>query len=568
MLLRLERNKSCRLSSDFHFIFHWLVLLLIVGMIIVVVLMASVPPVSRDALVHHLAVAKLYLLHGGIYEIPSLDFSYFPMNLELLYMIPLSLGNDIIPKYMHFLFGLATAGLIFFYLKKRINTIYGLCGSLFFLSIPVIVKLSITVYVDLGLIFFSTAAVFLLFKWLEKGNQLKYLFLAGVCCGLAAGTKYNGLITFFLLTLFTPFLYSRSAPQPSFAKAAGYGLFFFAIALLVYSPWPLRNYLWTGNPLFPLFDSWFNPGKQPAGITMSPLLARKLLYHESWWQIALLPVRIFFTGQDNNPQYFDGKLNPFLLILPILTFFLPEKNGGTRFEKSTMLNFVVLYFLFAFFQSGMRIRYISPVIPFLVILSVYGLRQMVELRRSVRRPLLSRTVSLAVLPVVILLLVYNGHYIEQQFREVRPLEYLRGKVSRDQYINRYRPEYSLIQFANKSLPGNSKILAIFLGNRGYYFDRRVVFDLRHSRSMLCAMVRRARSAETIAAQLRQKKITHLLIRYDLFQDWIRQHLNLEEQIRLKAFFQTWTVPIAQKNNYELFMLTQSAPENSIRKKEK
>ena len=168
MLLRLERNKSCRLSSDFHFIFHWLVLLLIVGMIIVVVLMASVPPVSRDALVHHLAVAKLYLLHGGIYEIPSLDFSYFPMNLELLYMIPLSLGNDIIPKYMHFLFGLATAGLIFFYLKKRINTIYGLCGSLFFLSIPVIVKLSITVYVDLGLIFFQRPQFFSCSSGLKK----------------------------------------------------------------------------------------------------------------------------------------------------------------------------------------------------------------------------------------------------------------------------------------------------------------------------------------------------------------------------------------------------------------
>lgn len=565
---RIKRNQSSRSSRDLPPVFPWLLLLLLAGLVLVVVIMASVPPVSRDALVQHLEVPKLYLLHGGIYQIPSLDFSYFPMNLELLYMVPLALGNDIIPKYIHFFFALATAGLIYFYLKRRINTISGLFGCLFFLSVPVIVKLSITVYVDLGLIFFSTASLLLLFKWLEKGRQLKYLLLAGVCCGLAAGTKYNGLITFFLLTLFTPFLYSRSASRPSFAKAAGYGLFFFAIALLVYSPWPIRNYLWTGNPLFPLFDSWFNPGKQPAGITMSPLLARKLLYHESWWQIVLLPVRIFFTGQDNNPQYFDGKLNPFLLILPILTFFLPEKNGGTRFEKSAMLNFVVLYFLFAFFQSGMRIRYISPIIPFLVILSVYGLQQLVELRQSVRSPLLSRSAPVAVLLAVTMMLSYNGRYIVQQFQEVRPLEYLRGEVSRDQYINRYRPEYSLIQFANKSLPKNSKILAIFLGNRGYYFDRRVVFDLRHSRSMLCAMVRRARSAETIAARLRQKKITHLLIRYDLFRDWTRQHLNPEEQIRLKTFFQTRTVQIAQKNNYGLFRLIRAAPENSMRKKEK
>ncbi len=83
--------------------------------------------------------------------------------------------------------------------------------------------------------------------------------------------------------------------------------------------------------------------------------------------------------------------------------------------------------------------------------------------------------------------------------------------------------------------------------------------------MLCAIVRRAPSAAAIAVRLRQKKITHLLIRYDLFRDWIRQHLNLEEQIRLKTFFQTRTVRIAQKNNYGLFRLTQPAPGNSIKK---
>ena len=130
--------------------------------------MGSVPPVSRDALTHHLAVPKLWIEKGGLIEIPSIPFSYYPMNLDLLYAIPLYFGNDIIPKYIHFSFALFTALLIFIYLKKRINTNYGLLGALFFLSIPVIVKLSINVYVDLGLIFFSTASLICLFKWIER----------------------------------------------------------------------------------------------------------------------------------------------------------------------------------------------------------------------------------------------------------------------------------------------------------------------------------------------------------------------------------------------------------------
>ena len=43
-------------------------------------------PISRDALTHHLYLPRLYLQHGGIYEIPDLVFSYYPMNLDLLYI--------------------------------------------------------------------------------------------------------------------------------------------------------------------------------------------------------------------------------------------------------------------------------------------------------------------------------------------------------------------------------------------------------------------------------------------------------------------------------------------------
>ena len=94
---------------------HFFLIGLLVSLIVSVIILACVPPISRDALVHHLAIPKLYLKHGGIYEIPSLKFSYYPMNLDLLYIIPLYFGNDIIPKFIHFAFALLTAWLIFKY---------------------------------------------------------------------------------------------------------------------------------------------------------------------------------------------------------------------------------------------------------------------------------------------------------------------------------------------------------------------------------------------------------------------------------------------------------------------
>ncbi len=95
--------------------------LLLSALVIVIasiVVLSCVPPVSKDELVHHLAVPKLYLKHGGMYEIPFMDFSYYPMNVDLLYLIPLYFAKDNLPKFVHLSFALLTAGLLSGYLKR------------------------------------------------------------------------------------------------------------------------------------------------------------------------------------------------------------------------------------------------------------------------------------------------------------------------------------------------------------------------------------------------------------------------------------------------------------------
>jgi len=63
------------------------------GILIVEVLLCLTPPVSRDALIHHLAIPKLWIRHGGFIETPWADYSYFPMNVDLLYLVPLLFGK-------------------------------------------------------------------------------------------------------------------------------------------------------------------------------------------------------------------------------------------------------------------------------------------------------------------------------------------------------------------------------------------------------------------------------------------------------------------------------------------
>ena len=222
---------------------------IIFGLLVFSLLFLSItPPVTKDALIHHLATPKLYLNHGSVYEIPDMVFSYYPMNLDLIYLIPLYFGNDIIPKYIHFFFGLLTAWLIYAHLKRRVNTNYALGGALFFLSIPIIVKLSISAYVDLGLLCFTTASLLLLLKWGQTDGKSSALILSAICCGLAMGTKYNGLVSFVVLLTIVPFIFQRKQPQKGMVsglRSLGDALLFGLIALAVFSPWMIRNYIWT-----------------------------------------------------------------------------------------------------------------------------------------------------------------------------------------------------------------------------------------------------------------------------------------------------------------------------------
>jgi hypothetical protein len=555
-----------------------------------VLVLAAVPPVDRDGLTHHLAVPKLYLKSGGIHEIPSVPFSYYPMNLELLYMLPLFFGNDTLPKYIHFGFAVLAAWLIFNFLRRRLEGVhYGLTGALLFLSLPVIVKLSTMVYVDLGLICFSTAAVLQLLRWAETDFRRRHLLLAGIFAGLCLGTKVNGTLAVFLLTLGVPFICRRSSRKisPSDPNGAhgqlgeemrlrplGWAIVFAAVAAAVYSPWMVRNAVWTGNPIYPVAAKWFGPDNTPAAQGGGPVLeegtrvaeehaqpdsgfghfaVRKLVYGESLLEILAIPIRVFIQGRDDDPQFFDGRLNPYLLIFPLIAVF-PLK-GRRRSERLSLEVrflglFTLLYLAFAFFLTDMRVRYIGPIVPPLTILSVVGLHDLISAIRagcSIR----GRRLGLSAAGSVLLAFMgLNIAYLAGQFAVVDPISYLQGKVTRDEYILKYRPEYAALSFANRSLPEDARILGLFNGNRIYYSEREMVCDHEGFRRAVTAV----QSAAELARRLERGGISHLLVRLDLFTQWADGQFKPSEKVLLKSFFSETLLRVYHGHGYALFAM--------------
>ncbi|MEJ5359921.1 MAG: phospholipid carrier-dependent glycosyltransferase [Desulfobacterales bacterium] len=552
---------------------------LLAGLILGIALLAAVPPVDRDALTHHLAVPKLYLQHGGIVELPEIEFSYYPMNLDLLYLIALFLGNDILPKYIHFAFGLLTAFLIYLHLFRRLRSrFWGLAGAVFFLSLPVVVKLSITVYVDLGLIFFSTAALLSLLQWAESGMGWRWMLVSAISCGLALGTKYNGLITFFLLSALVPFLAARSAKQASpriLLRTACWTAAFIAISLTVFSPWMIRNVLWTGNPIYPLYNGVFrswNPvgetrieepaipaGEEGSSQGMGHFVARRLVFGESALETFSIPLRIFFQGEDDNPKYFDGRLNPALFLFSLIAFWAWGRLGPReRTERIVLAGFSLFYLLYTFFTVDMRIRYVGPIVPPLVILSVYGMKEALHLpgRLGMGR----KTGRQAAIPLVLLALVFapNGAYIARQFEIVRPLDYLTGLVSRDDYIARHRKDYPAFRFINAALPEDAKILGLYMGNRLYYSDRLLVFGDRFFEESLSG----AQSAADLAARILEKGFSHILLWGDLLSHLAAGTMSAKDLAVFNEFIGGYTRTLFARDGFFVLEIVTPAADSS------
>ena len=562
---------TIKMLKSVHFQKYFKILLacFLLTLTISIVILSYVPPVSRDALTHHLAIPKLWIEHGGIYEIPSLIFSYYPMNLDLLYLIPLYFGNDIFPKYIHFLFALATAWLIYSYLKQRTSQTLSLIGALLFLSTPVIVKLSISAYVDLGLIFFSWASIFFLFKWANTQKQLKHLLISALFCGLALGTKYNGMIVLFLLTLFVPIIYIRTTGQDHFKikGAVGYPILFFVIALTVFSPWMIRNYRLTENPIYPLYKDRIGSDADTSAISnlsMKPWLQRKLIYRESPIETALIPIRIFFQGEDDNPRFFDGKLNPMLFLCPFLLFIRPRDSGVTsKLEQLLLGVYSIMFVLYASFMVDMRIRYISPIIPPLVILSVLGIRNILLWNDRIGKKWMQVLIKWVIVGFVFFFLSMNATYVAALFRSVNPVPYITGVTSREEYLMEKLPDYPAVKFVNQIQNDHINILALFLGNRLYYFDKPVEFDIQ----TLAGMVIDTTDQMTLASHLQKNGFTHFIVGINHFENWANQVFDDEQKQRVSEWLTNDCRLLFSKNGYAVFELILNGATHSSRHQE-
>jgi len=515
------------------------------------------PVIDRDGLIHHLAIPKLWLKNGGFYETRWAIFSYYPMNLDLLYLIPLYLKKDFLAKFIHMGFGLGTGLLIYIYLKNKLSRAAGFLGALVFLSTPMIIRLSTQAYVDLGLVFFTTASLLALVRYRDGGYlKWKWLILASVAMGLALGTKYNALVAWFFLSLALVFVISRDTQMQG--KAIGCGLIFFLISFLLFSPWLVKNLFLTGNPLYPLMQGFFNSDQSLAregtfsivsgNKYMGIFQIREAMYGEGFWETLLIPVRYFFQGQDDNARYFDGILSPALIITVPFAFM----NRKLRAEMILLASFSLFILLMASFLDQTRIRYILSAVPPLAILSVVGLANIWNFFGS-RADKVKYGATIGLILIFVLLLGRNFSYLADYYQKISPMNYICAKETRDEFISRYVGSYPAMQFVNKHTPENSHVRLIFLAGRGYYLDRTYEDSPDMGMSFIRGLAKAATGETSFQKYLHSSGYTHLLVRTDLFHSFVHDNYPETKTLLIERIAETMDV-LYRQNGYAVYQI--------------
>ena len=178
-----------------------------------------------------------------------------PAHLDYPLLIPfaeayvyLFLGQayDPLAKVFCSLYYLGLIVLFYYYLKKQFNSNFALGGAFCLASIPNLLMISPTGYMEPALIFYVTVGILYIKRYLkEKDNCL--ILLGTLFIGLGMLTKNEGLslwLALFFSSLLLALLFKLNVNKKKFI------IFILFIPLLIYSPWFIFKHIFMLKPEF------------------------------------------------------------------------------------------------------------------------------------------------------------------------------------------------------------------------------------------------------------------------------------------------------------------------------
>ncbi len=422
---------------------------------------AVMPPTEADSMVYHLDAPRTFLEAGRLFQPPFRDRFYFPMTVELLYLIPMSLDSDIVPRLLHLASGVLLVAAVAVLAQQTYGGRAGLLSVPVVASIPMLGAIASWAYIDLTWCLFQTLTLVAVLHW-WRGGSWRWLLLGGTLLGLALGSKYLALQAAIALGPIVLWGALRGRAPARGVTLAGLALGIPAV--VVAFPWYAKNALLTGNPFHPFFGSLFRGGLNLAGAaldtqTMLQDNAAVGMGH-GLIDYLLLPLNVYLHSTAFTYGHLPTVFSPLFLIIP-----LGLAAGAARPSIPLGMFAAILFGLWA--VGVQEARYFLP--GAMVLAAMTGGAFDALLKHFQGRPRF-QGILLAALLLVTAMTAAGQAVREGPAWYQQDLAFLVGARSREAYLSERLLAYPALAWVNEQAPPDSR--SMMVRDAGGYYLRR------------------------------------------------------------------------------------------------
>ncbi|HXU46529.1 MAG TPA: glycosyltransferase family 39 protein [Thermoanaerobaculia bacterium] len=438
--------------------------------------LALYPPTAFDPTLYHLPYARAFVATGGLPYLPDLRFPVFPQASEVLFAEAMLLANDRAAQLLSLVATLATAGILFSWARRAWGAEAGALAAGLFLGGPIVAYLSGTAYTEPLLVLFTAATFACLDRYLADEDPRRLAF-AGFLAGTAAAVKYLGLFAVGAALLVAVSRGNLGAR----IRRSGLACAFAALAV---APWYARNAVYTGNPIFPLWQRAFGADGWKSPIDYAPMPG------DSFARLADLAAIPWTLSVDRGVVGRMPPWSPAIWIACVVALAATRRDVRVR-----RLLAAAAAYLAAFLVLPIDARYLLPILPLLAVAGAGSLARLFDRRR----PTLALALAVALLPGWLWSL-YDLH-------RLGPLP--TDGTSRERFLAARLPAYAALRDLERRGGASASVYAFYAENHAYYAPGRFQGDWSGPASF-DAVLSAAGSGDGLADALERLGADHLL----------------------------------------------------------
>ena len=417
----------------------------ILGLILGLAFVADInPPRHADMLRYHLEYSNYILNSGTLPFVPHNQLA-LATDAELLFasiIAGFGVGYVKLLIYANLVFCIYVA-YIYFGMVNNATKKYAIG---FFVASPILFMASTIVKPDVIQLFYFIVSLILINRLYQEFNGVN-LVLAAIFLGEVIALKWTGVIPVLSLVLYLVFLYGIKAEN---RKTLLYLIMVIGIAVIVVPMyWYLRNYLATGNPIWPILSHLF-------AVDDASLLY-EISTHASSRSGEIANYGFFgyllYTFLIYKPSLFGGIGVSYYLSLPLSVYKNTDQKAGYYFV------FIAIY-IGIWYLAQASFRHLIWLLPFIAIMSSYGYIRTKAWRQGILRHA-SKLIVLLVLFQIAFVVAYSTLFVKHTI----------GVVDNNAYYAT-TPNYHAFKMAEQDIDNSlKKVLVIVPGSEIYYFNQ-------------------------------------------------------------------------------------------------